>query len=157
MAEKIAVIGLGNTLRRDDGIGIVILEALIKGCRREGVEYLNFGVSSFDLVHRLRDYEKSLLIDGIEGSLAPGELKIFKLEDIKYNINNSAISTHEFDLRNIFELCQRLGVKAEIYVAGIQVKDILFGSNLSQPIKDNLRLYITEISDFIDKNLLDHL
>ena len=69
-----AVIGLGNTLRRDDGIGIIILESLLNVSKKEGTDYLNFGTASFDLVHRMRDYDEVLLIDAINASLPSGEI-----------------------------------------------------------------------------------
>ena len=60
MSKKIAVIGLGNTLRKDDGIGIIVLEALLKSSQHPQIDYLNFGIASFDLVHRMEKYERIL-------------------------------------------------------------------------------------------------
>ena len=65
-------------------IGIIILESLLNSYRRQGVDYLNFGIASFDLIYKLRNTMQSLLIDGIAAGLAPGELKIFELKDIAY-------------------------------------------------------------------------
>ena len=152
--KKIAVIGLGNTLRRDDGIGIIILESLLNSFRREGTDYLNFGIASFDLVHRLGEYEIVLLIDGIDAGLPPGELKIFELKDIAYVSKESPASTHEFDLKSLFELYKRFELKSKIYVAGIQIQDVSFGDSLSQPLKDRLDQIPQEISRFINKVLL---
>ena len=98
-ANKIAVIGLGNTLRKDDGIGIIVLEALLKSLKHPQIDYLNFGIASFDLIHRLERYATVLLIDGIDAGLVPGELKIFGLENISCSLKDTAVSTHEFDLK----------------------------------------------------------
>ena len=161
MSKKIAVIGLGNTLRKDDGIGIIVLEALLKSSQHPQIDYLNFGIASFDLVHRMEKYERILLIDGIDGSTAlttgaglkPGELKIFELKDISYNLKGPALSTHEFDLKSLFELYKRFELKSRIYVAGIQVQDVSFGDSLSQPLKDSLEHSISEARIFVDKIL----
>jgi len=150
LSNKIAVIGLGNTLRRDDGIGIVILESLLAFDKKKGIEYLNFGIASFDLVHRMERYEKILLIDAIDTSgLMAGELKIFELKDIAYNLKSSATSTHEFDLKSLFELYKRFELKSRIYVAGIQVKDASYGEGLSAELKDKLQAIIEKINTFI--------
>ena len=154
LSNKIAVIGLGNTLRKDDGIGIIVLEALLKSFKRPQIDYLNFGIASFDLVHRMEAYELILLIDGIDAGLKPGELKIFELKDISYNLKSLALSTHEFDLKSLFELYKRFELKSKIYVAGIQVQDVSFGDSLSQPLKDSLEHSISETRLFIDKTLL---
>ena len=173
MSDKTAVIGIGNTLRRDDGIGIVILESLLALGKKEGVgtstmlsvngerspevgegrsrtiEYLNFGIASFDLVHRMERYEKILLIDAIDAGLSAGELKIFELKDIAYNLKSAPTSTHEFDLKSLFELYKRFELKSKIYVAGIQVKDTSYGEGLSAELKDKLQAVIEKINDFL--------
>lgn len=151
--KKFAVIGLGNTLRRDDGIGIVILESLLNSCRREGIDYLNFGIASFDLIHKLQEYDTVLLIDGIDAGLAPGELKIFELKDIAYVSKEAPVSTHEFDLKSLFELYKRFELKSKISVAGIQVQDTSYGEGLSQPLKASLEHTISETRLFVDKIL----
>ena len=133
-SKKLAVIGLGNTLRRDDGIGIIILESLLNSFRREGADYLNFGIASFDLVHRLGEYEIVLLIDGIDAGLPPGELKVFELKDIAYVSKEAPASTHEFDLKSLFELYKRFELRSKIYVAGIQVRGCFFFFQFLNPL-----------------------
>ncbi len=149
MFKRIAVIGLGNSLRRDDGIGVIILESLLNNYKRPGIDYLNFGIASFDLIHRLQDYDATLLIDGIASSLAAGELKIFSLEEASFVKEGAAISSHELNLKDIFRLTRDLGIKAKIYVAGIQVQDVSFGESLSAPLKEKLQELTKKIDKFI--------
>ncbi len=149
MFKRIAVIGLGNSLRRDDGIGVIILESLLNNYKRPRIDYLNFGISSFDLIHRLQDYDAALLIDGIASGLAAGELKIFSLEEASFVKEGAAISSHELNLKDIFRLTRDLGLKTKIYVAGIQVQDVSFGESLSAPLKEKLQELTKKIDKFI--------
>ncbi|TAM43070.1 hydrogenase maturation protease [bacterium] len=149
MSKKIAVIGLGNSLRRDDGIGVIILESLLNNYKRPGIDYLNFGISSFDLIHRLQDYDAALLIDGIASGLAAGELKIFSLEQVSFVKEDGVISSHELNLKDIFRLTCDLGIKAKIYVAGIQIQDVGFGESLSEPLRVKLQELTKQIDKFI--------
>ena len=149
MSKKIAVIGLGNSLRRDDGIGVIILESLLNNYKRPGIGYLNFGIASFDLIHRLQDYDTVLLIDGINAELPIGELKIFGLEQASFTNRDNAISSHELNLKDLFKLTHDLEIKAKIYVAGIQVVDVGFGESLSAPLKDSLEIITKQIDEFI--------
>lgn len=150
MAKKIAVIGLGNTLRRDDGIGIAILESLLSSRRTSGIDYLNFGIASFDLLHRIRDYDTVVLIDGIDASLPYGALKIFELEKAEYDLKYGISSSHELGLKDIFELYKKLGIKTTVYVAGIQVEDTSFGEGLTETLKERRDEIAKEISGFLD-------
>ncbi|MFH0739356.1 MAG: hydrogenase maturation protease [Candidatus Omnitrophota bacterium] len=151
MSKKIAVIGIGNTLRRDDGIGIIILESLLGFYKRQDLDYFNFGNAGFDLLHRIKTYDAVLIIDGINAGFGIGEFKIGELKDIQYKIDDSLTSTHEFNLRSIFEFSKNLGIKTKIYLAGIQVGDTSFGEGLSEVLKHRREDIIKEIATFIDK------
>ena len=154
MSKKIAVIGLGNTLRRDDGIGVVILESLLNHYQRANIDYLNFGSASFDLLHRLQDYDIALLIDGISaGTLAAGQLKIFILDEASFSEEDGAISSHELNLKDIFKLAQKLQIKTKIYVAGIQVEDVSFGLSLSSALSSKLADLTKQVDKFIEERL----
>ncbi len=149
--KKIAVIGIGNTLRRDDGIGIVILESLLKFYKKEGVDYLNFGTASFDLIHRMRNYNTVLLIDAINASLPAGEVRFFELKDVEYNVKESPISTHELNLTGLFELSKTLKLKTKkIHVAGIQVEDLSWDEGLSDSLEKRKDGIVKQVSMFID-------
>ncbi|MDP2942969.1 MAG: hydrogenase maturation protease [Candidatus Omnitrophota bacterium] len=148
--KKIAVIGLGNTLRRDDGIGIVILESLLAFHKTSGIDYLNFGIAGFDLLHRIRDYDTVVLIDGINASLPIGELRIFELDKIEYDLKDTVTSSHELGLKDIFELYKKLDIKTKVYVAGIQVEDVSFGEGLTDTLKARCNDITKEISEFLD-------
>jgi len=154
MPKKLAVIGMGNTLRRDDAIGLIILESLLRFYRIEGIDYLNSGSASFDLIHRLEDYEVALIIDGINAGLDVGEVKISELKDIEHEIDGSIISTHELNLKNVFELSKELRIKTKIYVVGIQVKDTSFGESLSEPLKNKVDEIAKKVSFLINKYAL---
>jgi hydrogenase maturation protease len=151
LSKKIGIIGLGNTLRRDDGIGILVIESLLEFYRRQDIDYLNFGSASFDLLNRIKTYDKVLLIDGINAGLGSGELKISKLKDIRYRLDRLVGSTHALNLKTIFRLSQMLKLKTEIYVAGIQIQNTSYGEGLSQPLEDKKEGIIKEIAKFIDK------
>jgi hydrogenase maturation protease len=150
LSNKLVVAGLGNTLRKDDAIGILVLESLISRGRKDGVDYFDYGIASFDLLHRIKDYDKALLIDGIEASLEYGELKTFKLEEAQYTVKSAMTSSHEIGLRDLFELCGKFDVKTRIYVAGIQVKDVLFGEGLSEELGSKFDKISKEVDKFID-------
>jgi len=152
-SDRTAVIGIGNPLRKDDGIGIVVLNRLSlyadasqKTHLQNKFDFLDFGTSAVDLANKLAGYKKALLIDGIDAGLKPGELKIFELREIEtQNIKENLSSTHQVDLGQLLALSKSLGIKTEIFVAGIQVEDVSFGIGLSASLAKNLGLYTDNI------------
>ncbi len=154
MSKRIALIGLGNSLRRDDGIGILVLESLLNNYKRQGLEYFNYGIASFDLIHRLQDYGKVLLIDAIAAGLPAGELRIFELKEISFCKEFPDVSSHELNLKDVFELSRRFGLKTKIHVAGIQVKDVSFGESISEPLRKKFEDNVRKIDEFILEKML---
>lgn len=152
MPKRIAVIGLGNSLRRDDGIGVIILKALRDSGKKEGIDYLDFGTFSFDLLHRFSNYKAVLLIDAVNASLPAGKVKIFKLSEIEDNFKRPVSSSHELDLKDLSGLCKKIGIKTQVYVAGIQVKDVSYAEGLSSALKRAQARIIKEIAAFIGTN-----
>ena len=146
-SDKTAVIGIGNPLRKDDGIGIFLLDRLTI---RDRYDVFDFGTSAIDLANKLSCYRKALLIDGIDAGLDPGQLRIFNLKDIDgQKIKENLSSTHQIDLGQLLSLVKSLGIDTDIYVAGIQIKDTSFGSGLSDNLADNARSYVRRISEFL--------
>jgi len=106
------------------------------------------------LLHRLKNYGAVFLIDGINVGFCSGELKISELKDIEYKLDNFVSSTHELNLKSIFEFFKDLGIKTKIYVAGIEVQDTSFGEGLSETLKQKKEDIIKEIISFIEKTFL---
>ena len=152
--QRLAVIGIGNTLRRDDGIGVIVLGSLLKFYKREDTDYFDFTAASFDLLHRIKTYDEVLLIDGISAGLSVGELLISELNDIECKLDNLFTSTHELNLKSIFEFSKSLGIKTKIYVAGIQVQDTSFGEGLSESLNNKLEEILQKIKTFIDEKFI---
>jgi len=149
-SDRTAVIGIGNPLRKDDGIGIAVLDRLRK--RDDGrFDYFDLGTSAIDLINRLSGYKRALIIDGINAGLRPGQLKIFGLKEIEaQNIKEDLSSTHQIDLGQLLALSKSLELKTEIIAAGIQVEDVSFGGGLSQRLAEKLESYADDIIKHLD-------
>jgi hydrogenase maturation protease len=146
--KKTAVIGIGNPLRRDDGIGIILLEKLVekKDNLSENLEYIDGGTGGMNLLHLLASYDKVLIIDAVDFKGKPGDYKIFKSNKVISQKQSIDFSTHESDMLKIIKLSKKLDeCPDEILIFGIQPKDVSYGQNLSDEIK--------QVIDLIIKNL----
>ncbi len=149
-SEAIAVIGLGSTLRRDDGVGIHVLSLLADRFKADGrLTFLDFGAASVDLVNRIQDFSRVLLIDAIDAGLAPAALRIFELKDVACDINEKKISSHELSLADLFRLYETLGLSTPVHVAGIQVKDVSYGLEMSRELEEAKLRVADEIGAFL--------
>ena len=139
--KKIGIIGLGNTLRQDDAIGIILLNKLRnqKNIFSTNFEFVDGGTGGMNLLHLLNQFKKILLIDAVNFNEKPGVVKYFNINEVIDNHKEINLTTHDSNFLNIIKLSEKLDEKPdEIYVFGIQPKNTGFGEDLSEELKNNL-------------------
>ena len=154
---KAGVIGVGNPFRKDDGIGIVLLEKLIekKDDLPSDIEFIDGGTGGMNLLHMLALFDRVLIIDAVKFNDKPGTSKLFKSEDVCSKKSSINISTHESDVLKIINLSKELGeIPDELFIFGVQPKDTSSGNSLSSDLQQsiesltlNLQNEITNIFD----------
>ena len=147
--SKTAVIGLGNPLRRDDGIGIRLLDLLRERFKGADISFLDYGIASLGLVNTLREFERVVLIDAIDAGLEPGLLKIFRFSEAKVALRDKTLSSHELSLGDLVGFCEALDISADVMIAGIQVKDVSYGEGMTQELESAQPRLAQEIGDFL--------
>ncbi len=148
-SNDIAIIGLGNTLRRDDGIGIHLLAILEDRLKEANVKFLNFGIASFGLINYITDFKKVLLIDAMDAGLEPASLKIFRPNEASYQIKDNKLSSHELSLPDLLSLCSTLKVPTDVHIAGVQVKDTSYGLEMTKELEKSKGHIAEEIRNFL--------
>ncbi|MFA5072330.1 MAG: hydrogenase maturation protease [Nitrospirota bacterium] len=148
-SSKIAILGLGNTARRDDGIGIHILTRLKQQLKRRDIVFFEFGIAGLDIINYINEYPKVFLIDAIDADLTPGTLKIFKLNEATYQAKERKLSSHEFTLNDVFNLYQTFQGTSDVRIAGIQGKDTSYGTEMTPELETAQEKITAEITTFI--------
>ncbi len=63
--EKISILGFGNPVREDDGVGIYVIEKLKEKIQHENIEILDMGTSAFEVLFQLKGRDRIILIDAV--------------------------------------------------------------------------------------------
>lgn len=106
MFEKppITVLGVGNILMSDEGLGVRIIEELLAEYNFSNeVQLLDGGTMGMELLHYIGDAEKILLIDAIDGGEPAGTVFEFTHENTD-NYFNGNISVHEVGIQDILRI-----------------------------------------------------
>jgi hydrogenase maturation protease len=158
--NTIGIIGLGNPLRRDDGIGLVLLDQMQCYTKEFGknITFIDGGTGGMNLLHQLSRFGSILIIDAVDFKGKPGDAKLFSLEQIKSNKTPELFSTHESDFITILALSAQLNELPEnVSLFGVQPFDVSFGTGLSKqivPLLDDLSKKLKkEIQKLIKDNL----
>ncbi len=146
--KKIGVIGIGNTLRKDDGIGIILIEKLIEQKEKlpKNIEFIDGGTGGMNLLHLLANFDGVVIIDAVNFGGKIGESRIFTLDEIESKKISVKTSIHESDFLKIIEISKQLKECPErIFVFGIQPKDTSHGQNLSSDLHKKLQSILDDL------------
>jgi len=139
----IVVIGVGNTLMRDEGVGVRLVQDLAKDqSRYPEVEFIDFGTGGLGLVHALDKRRAAVIVDCARMGRAPGEFERFTPEQVRSVKKLAGNSLHEGDLLRTLDIAKTLGQCPEhIVILGIEPADTSPGMELSRVIADRIPLY----------------
>jgi hydrogenase maturation protease len=99
--KRVVVIGIGNVLNADDGIGPYVARVLDAGWEMApGAEVMDAGTPGLDLVSVLHAAEAVVVVDAVRDRGAPGEVRRYDREQILRGGPTLAMSPHEPGLRD---------------------------------------------------------
>lgn len=124
-APRVTVIGLGNPLLADDGIGLAALARLREAWRLPAeVELVDGGTWGMMLLPAVEDADRLLLLDAIDVDRAPGETVVLEREELPLFLDGK-ISTHQVGIREVLALASLRGTLPEETVAvGLQPAEL---------------------------------
>jgi len=141
------VLGLGNPILGDDGVGWRVVEEVERRWRQveepwstvhgpsSVIEFDCFALGGLALMERLIGYDRAVLVDAIQTRGGePGAIYRLTLDDLP---TLHANSTHDTSLKAALELGRRLGARLpeEIVIYAIEAVNVLdFGESLSPPV-----------------------
>jgi len=158
--KKIGIVGIGNPLRNDDGIGIILLEKLnnIKNNISGNIDLIDGGTGGMNLIHKFPLYDIIVIIDAVNFSGQPGDSNIFNLEEIVNKKIPISTSTHGDDILKVINLSKQLNEKPNRFIFfGVQPKDTSNGTNLSSEIENKIDTYLNILKLEIKKISEDYL
>ncbi|MDD5459439.1 MAG: hydrogenase maturation protease [Phycisphaerae bacterium] len=147
MKETI-VLGLGNPLMADEGIGIALISKLQTQADKFGdVEFVDAGTGGFNLLHYLDGRKKAIIIDCALMGTQPGTIKKFSPEDVETTKKLAHYSLHEADIIKVLQMAKMLGQCPEtVIIFGIEPAAVEQRQSLSTTLLDNIDLYIEQIT-----------
>ncbi len=136
---RTVVIGLGNPLMGDDGLGIAALERLRAAWQvPEDVELVDGGTWGMNLLPIIEDAERVLLIDAITSDTPPGTEAVVPRNRLPRYLATK-ISPHQVDLRDVLALAELRGTLPEQTLAiGLQPARVEFVNELSDVLRCRL-------------------
>ena len=145
--KPILIICLGNTLMRDEGIGIRLASELSAHfADNPDVEVLDLGTGGLSVIHAITGRRKIIFVDCAIMGQTPGLVHRFTPEQVRSKKVRMRYSLHEGDLLNTLELSRNLGQCPDyIVIFGIEPKEIAPGESLTNELEKNIQQYVRSI------------
>lgn len=122
---KNIVIGVGNLLFKDEGVGILAAKYLEENYEFEGdIEIIDGGTLGFKLMTYFQEYDNVIILDTVSIEDKAGE--IFRLpSDVLLGLGQYRKTAHEVEIVEMLEICSVLDKHAEVTIIGIIPEDII--------------------------------
>lgn len=134
--KPILVLGLGNPLQGDDGVGCRVAQTLEALPLPDDVEVMDGGTPGVGLLNLLDGRDQVIVIDAAEMEREPGTVIRFRPEDVTLTGSNQRFSLHRSGVADALSLARALELKLpEIVVFGVQPLHVEWTEALSSPVE----------------------
>lgn len=128
------VMGVGNILLSDEGLGVRFLDELAKVELPANVEILEGGTAGLELVHLIQDVDFLIIVDAFNANAEPGALFRFQPGDLKVIPEQYEVSFHQIGIIEVLAMAKVLGQAPQTLIFGIQPKSLEWGLEISPEI-----------------------
>ena len=129
--KRTVVLGVGNLLLQDEGVGVHLAQALQAQPLPPGVEVLDAGTAVWETLMVLGEVDQLILLDAAHGGGEPGTIYRFRPEDISPS-EQTMLSLHQIDLLQALRMAELAGWQArQVLILGIEPATIGWGMHLS--------------------------
>jgi hydrogenase maturation protease len=146
--KKTAVLGLGNPIMSDEGIGPAIVQRLKDEAGDTRIQFVDVGTGGFSLLYHLEGVDKVVFVDCALMGEAPGTIRRFTCDQVQTVKRLSHFSLHEGDLLTLIDKAKKLGqCPEEIVIFGIEPELVDFGLELTDTLARQMDHYVARIEE----------
>ena len=136
--RPILILGIGNILLRDEGVGVRVIERMQEITLPDDVELVDGGTAGADLLDVLAERKKVIVIDAVLADCEPGTVLRFTVDDLTQP-DGVGMSLHELGLGEALKMTKQLGcAPQDVVVFGIKPRDLSCGLELSEEISASI-------------------
>ena len=148
---KTLILGLGNPILSDDGVGVWVARALEGRLNQPNVTVMETSVAGLDFLELLVGYDRAIIIDAIqtkEGKVG----QVYRLEPEVFNATRHVSTPHDVNFATALELGKRLGLALpqQIIIFAIEVENVTtFGEECTPKVREAIPVCVEVVIEEI--------
>jgi hydrogenase maturation protease len=147
---RVVILGIGNALMRDEGVGIRVIEKLQRTyVFAENVSVVDGGTLGLGLLGLISEADHLIVVDAVRNGKKPGTLYRLSGNDMPRRVLEKN-SLHQVDFLEALTLCQALGTVPESVILGVEPADI---ETLSIELTEIVRSKMEALTDMVLREL----
>ncbi|MFC1674077.1 HyaD/HybD family hydrogenase maturation endopeptidase [Pseudomonadota bacterium] len=152
--ETVLVLGVGNTLLQDEGIGVRVVEHLqaLPAGETEGLKLLDGGTMGMTLLVVMEDADALIVVDAARIDGQPGDVKAFEGQDMDHFLRNRGRSPHDIGLDDLMDgLRLREAMPEQRALVGIEPEALTVGEDLTPDVAAKLPHAAQTVLDIVKR------
>lgn len=151
-SQDLLVLGIGNPLMGDDGVGNQVIELLAERDLPPNVKIEDAGLPGWGLPAWFEGWSNVILVDAVQMGKSPGSWRRFQTEEVQFVLENDALSLHQPDLACGLALAQALELLPEnLVLYGVEPAIVNPGEALSPAVRHSLPDVVASILNDLEK------
>ncbi len=156
--KKLLVLGVGNTLMMDEGIGVHAIYQFWKekdDFDENLVDFIDGGTFTQDIFYLFENYETLLVLDIVRAGKKPGTIYRLLEDELRRN-EKQPLSLHDIDLLDSLDMAKLAGHRPDLVVLGIEPEKIDWDTKLTPTLEKAFPAYMqaarNEIKSLLNKS-----
>ena len=150
--DRILVLGIGNYLMGDEGVGVHAIHALSKVDLPDKVDLLDGGTGSFDLMPIIAQYKTVFFIDATMDARNPGTIDVIYPEfaaDFP-----KVLSAHDVGLKDMIDALEFNEELPNIILLTVSIKELSpLTTELSEPVQNSISNIVIRVKEVLETHL----
>ncbi len=139
------VVGLGNTLLKDEGVGVHVVNSLRSRTLPDDVSLMDGATMGVDLLYDILDSDRVIIVDSAQMDISAGEYRTFGISEIEDGAHFPNYSLHDLTLAETIALGGIIADLPPITIVGIQPESIEQGDELTGTLNKNFNEYVDHV------------
>ncbi len=138
MKEEIIILGVGNLLLKDEGIGIHVIKEMEKIKLPPQVKLVDGATAGLGLLALIDKAKKIIIVDCVKGEEEPGTLYRLVPQELEISKELKRFSLHDISVLEVLAVGRQLGASPEVVIIGVEPKEINWGLEPTSEIKEKI-------------------